>query len=161
MEELNKPDFKPKFQSEYSMGEYDFKRFDTWLGKAEFSSAVINSCEVPSLEQVQGYFAELNVLYKMWRNLISNPKTKNDLDEAIKTCKISKRLWESSRFTGIEQNKNNIFSLIDKLDEIHTKLLEVKQIIGLGIVIKKVISTKDKIKLGVHGHRDLTYLPEA
>lgn len=156
-----KDTWKPKFQSEFSMGEYDFKRFDTWLGRAELSSANINSCEVPDLEMVQRYFSEINVLYKSWRSLISSADLKLELDNMINEAKHNKRIWEQSRITGIELNKKTIFELVDSLDSIHTKLLDIKQIIGLGIVVKKVMSTKERIKYGLNPKRDLLNLPEA
>ena len=161
MDNLNKPSWKPKFQSEFSMGELDFKRFDTWLGRAELSSAVINSNEVPTLEQVQNYFAELNVLYKSWRSLISTPNIVQEIDDSINIAKHQKRIWEQSRVSGIEYNKIAIFKLIDLLDSIHTKLLDIKQKIGLGIVVKRTMTTKEKIKYGLRPRTDFADLPEA
>ena len=158
-DELNKPHFNPKFQSEFSMGEYDFKRFDIWLGRAELSSAIINSCEVPDLPTVQRYFSELNVLYKSWRSLISIPKITEELDEKINLSKEHKRKWENSLISGVDYNKSAIFQLVDLLDSIHTKLLDIKQKIGLGIVVKKVISTKQKIKYGLNPQHNLHDLP--
>lgn len=160
-EDFNKPGFKPKFQSEFSMGEYDFKRFDTWLGRSELTSATINSQELPSLELVQQYFAELNVLYKSWRSLIAIPKIIEEIDGKIKEAKKEKRKWEQSRITGVEFNKIAVFKLVDSLDEIHTKLLDIKQKIGLGIVVKKNMSMHEKIKYGIKPKRDFINLPEA
>ena len=159
--EETKDSWKPKYQSEFSMGEYDFKRFDLWLGRAELSSATINSCEVPELDIVQRYFSEINVLYKSWRSLISSSDLKLELDTQINEAKKKKRIWEQSRITGLELNKIAIFDVIDLLDAIHTKLLDVKQIIGLGIVVKKVMTTKERIKYGLNPKRDLLNLPEA
>lgn len=159
-DELNKPTWKPKFKSEFSMGEYDFKRFDTWLGRCELSSAGINSCEVPSLQQVQLYFSELNVLYKSWRSLISFPSIIEQLDGAIDAAKHLKRKWENCITSGLEFNKFTIFQLIDLLDSIHTKLLDIKQKIGLGIVVKKAMSTHEKIKFGIKPAIDFDNMPE-
>ena len=160
-DELNKPVWRPKFQSEFSMGEYDFKRFDLWLGRAELSSATINSCEVPDLDLVQRYFSELNVLYKCWRSLISSVDLKTELDKIIKDAKLQKRQWEQTRITGLELNKVNVFNLVDLLDSMHTKLLDIKQIIGLGIVVRKVMSAQEKIKYGLNVKKDFMNLPEA
>lgn len=161
MDDLNKPSWKPKFQSEFSMGELDFQRFNKWLERSELSSAEINSCEVPTLELVQRYFAELNVLYKSWRSLISNPNIITELDDSINDAKHQKRLWENSRLSGIEFNKFTIFKLIDLLDSVHTKLLDIKQKIGLGIVVKRTMTTKEKIKYGLRPRTDFADLPEA
>jgi hypothetical protein len=161
MDELNKPSWKPKFQSEFSMGELDFKRFDLWLGRVEMSSATINSNEIPTLQQVQNYFAELNVLYKSWRSLISTPTIVEEIDKSVNEAKHQKRVWEQSVTTGIEFNKIAIFKLIDLLDSIHTKLLDIKQKIGLGIVVKKNLSIKEKIKYGLGNKANFNNLPEA
>lgn len=158
---LNKPIFKPKFKSEFSMGELDFKRFDKWLDKADETSGYINSCIVPELELVQAYFSQLNVLYKSWRALISSVSIKNELDESIKEAKRMKRVWEESNNVGNPINNAYILSLVDLLDSIHTKLLDIKQVIGLGIVVKKMFTTKEKIKYGIRPRTNYSDLPEA
>ena len=159
--EDEKPQWKPKFKSEFSMGELDFHRYDDWLKKTDLSSARVNSCQVPTLEQVQNYFAELNVLYKNWVALISSQKIKDDIYNKVNEAKMQKRKWELSIESGIDFNKVTILNLVDVLDEIHTKLLEIKQLVGLGIVIKRVMTTKEKIKHGIRPRIDLSGLPEA
>jgi len=158
---LNKPTWKPRFVSEFSMGELDFRRYDKWLERTELSSAAINSTEIPNLDMVQRYFSELNVLYKSWRPLISIPKVTEELDSAMNQAKKLKRTWESSNKSGLPNNKIQILSLVDLLDSIHTKLLYIKQVVGLGIIVKRNLSTAQKIKRGVRGDRDLDNLPEA
>lgn len=155
-----KQSWRPKFRSEFSMGELDFKRYDKWLDRGDISSAGINSTTIPTLQQVQNYFAELNVLYKNWKGLISNPIKSKEIEDKIKRAKQQKRTWESSLETGQEMNKYVIYSLIDLLDEIHTSILEVKQVIGLGIVVKRVLSASEKIKFGIKPKKDLNDLPE-
>lgn len=161
MEDETKPSFKPKFKSEFSMGEYDFKRYDLWLGRTELSSATIDSYDIPSLELVQRYFSELNILYKSWKPLISSPKLKEELNSMKREAKTKKRVWEQSRESGLEFNKNAIFYLVDLLDSFHEKLLEIKQVIGLGIVVKKSVSMKEKIKYGIRPKPEYSELPEA
>ena len=158
---LNKPIFKPKFKSEFSMGELDFHRFDLWLGKADETSAIINSCIVPDIEMVQAYFSQLNVLYKSWRALISSQVVKQEIDDNIQKAKHMKRVWEESNQMGNPVNNHYILDLVDLLDSIHTKLLDVKQVIGLGIVVKRTFSTKEKIKYGIRPRTDFSDLPEA
>lgn len=157
----DKEKFKPKFKSEFSMGELDFKEFAMWQSRANLSSAFIQSCEIPPLDLVQKYFSELNVLYKLWKPLMSSVQLRKDFNELKIEGRKRKRIWEQSIKSGMEMNKNFIFQLIDLLDDFHEKLLETKQIIGLGIVVKKVLSTKEKIRYGLRPKSDLSDLPEA
>jgi len=92
--DMNKPGFRPKYVSEFSMGQQDFERYDLWLRFIEKYSGEINATEVPTLEQCQNYFAGLNVLYKQWRPIIAVADIKNKLDEAMKECRKMKREWE-------------------------------------------------------------------
>ena len=39
--------------------------------------------------------------------------------------------------------------------------MEVKQLIGLGIMVKRKMNMKDRIKAGVRGINDMSDLPEA
>ena len=51
-------------------------------------------------------------------------------------------------------NPATIFEIIDILDDIHTKLMSLKQMIGLGIVVRRNWSTKEKIKRGMGLNKD-------
>lgn len=161
LKDLNKPEFKPRFLSEYSMGELDFRRFDDWLKWIEKYSGEINSSHIPDLLPCQHYFAGLNVLYKQWRPIMAIPAVQKELDQAIETAKGLKRTWERNKKNNVPFSEVKILEFVDVLDKIHTKLMEIKQVIGLGIVVKRNLSTKEKIKRGVRGDRDFSNLPEA
>ena len=161
MDEINKPVFKPVFRSEFSMGELDFKRFDIWLRHIEHWSSLINSCDVPTLEMVQNYFAGLNVLFKNWRPIIAVPRVTTEIDNAIKECRIRKRVLENNIIIGIPSSKILMLKLVDNLDSIHTKLMDIKQVIGLGIIVRKNIGTKQKIKSGIRTKSSMGNLPES
>ena len=154
-------DFKysPEFKAQFDMGQLDYLRYNEWLKQTEACSAEINSCAIPSLEQVQKYFASLNVLYKCWKTLIFST-VQDELDKKIKLAREDKRLWERNLSSGMPLNKVIIFRLIDNLDEIHTKLMDIKQKVGLGIRVKRTMSTAEKIKVGIQGNRDFDSLPE-
>jgi hypothetical protein len=149
-----------EFVAQYSMGPYDYARYNEWIKRVEESSAIINSCQVPTLEMVQRYFAELNVLYKSWRILMYD-YVKTELDAAMLQGKKDKRAWEKSIASGAPLNNLVKFRLIDNLDSIHTKLMEIKQLIGLGIMVKRKMNMTDRIKAGVRGINDMNDLPEA
>jgi hypothetical protein len=154
-------DFKytPEFKATFDMGQLDYIRYNEWLKQTESCSAEINSCAVPTLEQVQKYFASLNVLYKCWKTLIFSTVQK-EIDEKILKAKNDKRLWEKNMSSGLPTNKVIILRLVDNLDEIHTQLMEIKQKIGLGIRVRKIMSTAEKIKLGIQGSKDFENLPQ-
>ncbi len=157
--ELNKPSWKPKFVSEFSMGQYDFERYNYWLKNTEKFSAEINSTDNPSLELIQNYFACLNVLWKSWRPIVASPDKVEELDRAIAECRNLKRFWEDSKKASIPVSIFKIRQIVDALDAIHTKLMETKQLIGLGIVVRKNIDVKEKIKMGMR-KTDYGDLPE-
>lgn len=160
-EELNKPTFKPRFISEFSMGSLDFERYNEWLKYIEHWSAEINSSAVPNLEMCQHLFAGLVNIYDSWRPLIAIPDVTRQLDTAVFEARKLKRLWEQSNETGLQMSKSNIFRLVDLLGGIKTKLLGIKQVIGLGIVVKRNMTTREKIKAGVRGYKNFDNLPEA
>jgi hypothetical protein len=161
MDELNKASFRPKFTSEYSMGELDFLRYNEWLKLTEHWSAMINSTAEPTLEMIQNFFACLVNLYDSWRPIIAVPNVAEDIDNSIIKAKNLKRIWENSLELGLPFNRKKRNDLVDLLGSIKTRLYQIKQVIGLGIVVKRNLSTTEKIKLGIHGDRNFDYLPEA
>ncbi len=161
IEDINKPGYKPKFVSEFSMGSHDFERYNDWLKYVEHWSAEINSTEAPTLEMVQHLFAGLVNLYDSWRPIIAIPIIVERLDEKVNEAKKKKRVWERLSKTNIPINPNLILQLVDILGEIKTKLMDIKQKIGLGIVVKKNLTTKQKIKAGINKISKSDNLPEA
>lgn len=161
MSDLNEKGFRPKFTSEYSMGELDFLRYNEWLKLTEHWSAMINSTAEPKLEMIQGLFACLVNLYDSWRPIIAVPSVAKEIDDAIEDAKNLKRVWERSEGNGMPFSKIQVYRLVDKLNKIKTRIYEIKQVIGLGIVVRRNLSTQEKIKLGIHGDRDFGNLPEA
>jgi len=161
-DDLNKPNWKPKFQSEYSMGDLDFHRYDEHLKFIERFCGIINSKAIPDLEDIQNYFAGLNTLYKLWRPIIAVPTKVNELDNAIKTIRKEKRVWERSNASGSPFSTVLKLKISDELDSFHTRLMEMKQLIGLGIVVKRNLSMREKIRDGIKGYSGkLRDLPEA
>jgi len=160
-EETNKPDFKPRFQSEFSMGEYDFKRIDNTLTKVDFFSSLVNSTYLPSLELMQNYFANLVNLYDNFRPIMSIPAVTNELDTMIKESTKLKRIWERAIKSGTPMNEFTIIKFVDALNETKRKLYYIKQVIGLGIMVRKNLNTAQKIKMGVRGDNSFKNLPEA
>lgn len=156
-----KSSWKPKFTSEYSMGQFDFARLDKTLTEVDLLSATITSTDLPPLELMQRFFAQLKNLYDNFRPIISNGKIIDELANYIKEGKRRKRMWENSKRTGVSISPVIILEFVDLLDNLKTRLYEIRQVIGLGIVVKRNMSTADKIRQGVHGNKDFENLPEA
>jgi hypothetical protein len=161
MAEESNTEWKPRFLSEYSMGELDFLRFNDHLKFIERISGEINSTDIPSLNQCQSYFSGLNVLYKLWKPIIASETKLENLDKAIKEAKIIKRMWERAEKVGMPFNDFTKLKMVDLLDDFHTDLMEMKQIIGLGIKVQRNLSTRQKIRLGIKGNtKEVDLLPE-
>lgn len=159
--EINKPGWKPKFTSEFSMGQLDFARIDKTLTETDFLAALVTSTDLPQLELMQRYFAQLKNLYDNFKPIISNAKVTEEIDGIIKKGKTLKRVWENSAKTSSHINKVRILEFVDLLDALKTRLYSLKQVIGLGIQVRRNMTTAEKIKQGVHGNKDFGQLPEA
>lgn len=161
IKDFNKPTWKPRFQSEYSMGELDFQRFNRTLCTIDSLSALMNSTYLPSLQLMQQLFSELINLYDDFRPLISYANITKSIDEVQERGITLKRIWEQNVASGMPVNRKNVFEFVDLCRGLKTKLYYLKQTIGLGIVVRRNMDTAEKIRKGVHGDRDFDQLPEA
>jgi hypothetical protein len=161
LQEVNKPTWKPRFLSDFSMGEYDFARFNITLTNIDNLSAMVNSCDVPSLELMQQLFAQLVNLWDNFRPLVAYATVAQDIDDLEKLGINLKRKWEQAVKMGMPMNKNYILNFVDTLRAYKRKLYGIKQIIGLGLKVTRNMGTAEKIKRGVRGDRNLDNLPEA
>lgn len=158
---INDPKYAPKFLSEYTMGQLDFLRYNDHLKFVERICGEINSTDVPTLEQSQEYFSGLNTLYKLWRPLLSIPQVVNEMDGWLTEAKSIKRRWEKTQRYGGDMNDVLKLKMVDLLDQFHTRLMYLKQMIGLGIAVKKNFTTKQKIRMGMGVSKiDKLVLPE-
>ena len=160
MEEIAKPGWRPKFQSEYSMGELDFQRFNKTLENIDTLSSMVNSCYVPELELMQKFFSELINLYDDFRPLISVKSLSQEFDEIIDQGVTLKRLWENSKKNNLPMNKTKIFEFIDLTRKLKTKLYSIKQVIGLGIKVKRNMTPQERIEAGMRNKDYYGELPE-
>ena len=156
-----KNSWKPRFTSEFSMGQFDFARLDKTLTEVDRLSGLVTSTDIPTLEMMQHFFAQLKNLYDNFRPIISNGKITKELDEVVTEGKRRKRNWEQSRASGLPVNKVIILEFVDLLDVFKTRLYDLKQVIGLGIQVRRNMTTAEKIRQGVHGNKDFANLPEA
>lgn len=157
----NTGSWRPKFQSEFSMGEYDFARYNKTLINIDSLSGMVNSTAIPSLELMQKFLSELINLFDNFRPLISVPTKVTEFDNLVEKCATLKRRWESSKRTSSPFSKKLIFQFVDGCKELKTKLYSIKQVIGLGIVVKRNMTTAERIKKGIRGNSSLDNLPTA
>lgn len=152
---------RPKFVSEYSMGQFDFERYNKWLEWIERWSAEINSTMNPTLDMIQHYFSGLNVLWKNWKAIISSKEFRTNMEKKIKEAKEKKRIWERHIRNKTPFSVIKINELVDGLDYIHTELMDIKQIIGLGIMVKRNMNIREKIRSGMgRNNQKFLSLPE-
>jgi len=147
--ESGKFEYKPKFLSEYSMGQFDFERYNQWLKYIEHWSSEINSVFIPTLDMIQHLYSGLNILYDSWRPLIASKGITTDIDAAFEFAKEKKRIWEKGVHSGIIPSDKFIHILTDKLMHIKRELMRMKQVLGLGILVKRNLDIKDKIRAGM------------
>lgn len=136
---------KALFKSEYSMGQYDFIRLDKILTLMDEYAIQVQLFNPDSLLLFYGILWEL---YKNFRSI---------LFESIRTkfekqfSQIRKDVYdEVSRLNSL-RNKGVVMpvisiSIMDELDKIQMDLLEIRQIIGLGITVEKIESMKTKLE---------------
>lgn len=159
--DFNQPGYKPKFVSEYSMGSLDFERYNQWLKFVEQWSSEINCVHIPTLDMVQHLYSGLNILYDSWRPIIAQPKIAKEIDEKFNQVRDRKRIWEKRVEEGTQPPKAFIIKIVDLLMEIKRKIMDIKQVIGLGIVVKKNMSSREKILAGMIRKPSFEGLPES
>lgn len=153
--------WRPKFQSEYSMGSHDFERYNQTLIKIDELSAIVNSTASPPLELMADFLSQLQNLYDNFRALISVGTLQKEYEKLFKEGIDLKRQWEQSKRSGTPFSKKKLFIFIDLCRNIKTKLYSTKQVIGLGIVVRKNMTTTQRIKKGIRGDSSFGNLPEA
>jgi len=118
------------------MGELDYLRFDKILKAVDTYGFLTNSGDIDFL---RSYYSSLFQLYVNWRTILYKDEQQL-LDKKFKELDRLITDYFSSK------KKNNIFlgRIIERLNEINIRLIDLKQRIGLGVPLKQVISGKRK-----------------
>lgn len=128
--------FKPKFKAEFSMGQYDYERYDKMLAAADH---IAIRCRNFESSFVVPLYATLKQLYINFKPIMYETRKKS-IDE--KFDEIEKEVIKKIRKkTGYKNFPLRTFKL---LEEIHADILDVKQVMGLGIEVRRDISSKQK-----------------
>jgi len=128
-----KPIMKSRFKAEFSMGQLDYERYHNMLQAADMYAI---RCRNFENSFVLPFYAVLKQLYANFRPIIFETK-KKDFEERFKLVEkeINRRQVAGSKLNFPLQ----IFRI---LEEIHFDLLEIKQLIGLGIEVRKEMAKK-------------------
>jgi hypothetical protein len=144
-------EIKPKFlmKSEFSMGQYDFIRYDKILTTMDQLAIEVGMMNVDALK---GFHAVLWELYKNFRPIIIDAK-RTDYEKRFREIK-GKINQEISRSRGLEEDSGELTvsdEIIDELDNLQMDLLEIKQLIGLGIMLGRTYTKEELIAKGLVG----------
>jgi len=153
-------DFTPRLLAEYPMWGHDYKRYDYWLNQKDLYCGLVNSTSIPTLEMMQTYFSILVNLYWNWKPLISNKPKVEEFEEKVKLGTKLKRMWEGFNASGTPIHPKLIHAFIDLLNNFNKDLMEMKQLIGLGIPVKRNYSAAERIKKGMRTGDTKYILPD-
>lgn len=123
------------------MGELDFNRFDLILRAMD---TLALSCGSQDPYAVKPYLNALKIFYRYLRPILYD-SVKNRLDMDFEDLKREIEGWllVDKGYTRFPRNT------YDKLDKLHTTLLEIRQIVGLGIVVRSQESLKKRLERGL------------
>jgi len=141
----DEPQKKFMMRSEYSMGQYDFIRYDRLLSAMDELSVQVSSYNVNALLPFH------SVLWELFKNFSPIMIDIKREEYKSKFKNLRDRILEEINRGSNDDNATIDQNLIDELDDIQIELLGIKQIIGLGIMISKDYSREDLIKKGLIG----------
>jgi len=128
---------RQKFVSQFSMGQYDFERYNEIFKKADEAGTQV---WLGNNSAIKLYYAPLYQFYIQIKNIILDREMLEDLSKIIeKDIKtIDGLASQGSEYSQvIPRLKNNIKIWAEKL-------YDIKQKIGLGIELNKILSEKQK-----------------
>lgn len=136
--------WKPNMKSEFSMGMLDFQRYDMILRSIDEMSIQVSMSNPQALIP---FYAALWDLYKNFRPVLI----------PIAMEKYDKQFNEVKNLVYNEMNVSNDANdscsisqeIIEKLDNLHIDLLQMRQIIGLGIVLTQDLSFEERLRKGL------------
>jgi hypothetical protein len=135
---------KPRLKSEFSMGQLDFERFHEML---QVLDKVAVRARMFESDSVIPFYSILKELYKNWRPIVFITK-RQKIDETFDIVEreiIEWRNAQARKFGGANSKMASFpIHILRKLEDIQTDILEIKQVIGLGIKVEKDLTQKKK-----------------
>lgn len=139
-----KPVMKARFKSEFSMGQLDFERFHEMLFTMDKVACRARMFESDSLVP---FYSVLYELYKNFRPIVFETKRKS-LDDMFDTVKRDIIIWRNSQVRRLGNPNSSMSSfpleILNLLEKIQTDVLEIKQVIGLGIKVEKDLTPRKR-----------------
>lgn len=131
--------FGPKFLAEYSMGQYDYERYHKLLGDADFLAFHVLNKNVNAL---QPFFATLITIYSNFRPLVYETYRKKYDDFKNESMRLKKE-WDK---IGYNSGQNTFpVTYANTLIEFWQEILVLKQLIGLGSIVRRDESQRTKL----------------
>lgn len=134
------PDFRPSFKAELSMGMYDYMRYDKRLELADQLDIEINNGNTKAIPL---FFAVLKNLYRNFRPIVYDA-VRVRFDDKFSELK---KLFMHWKYIESQEGRPQVpMTLMDSLGNFYADLLELKQMIGLGIRVERQESFDKKLK---------------
>jgi len=129
---------KPRLKAEFSMGQYDYERINYIMIALDKVGIMVR---MGKLDYIDKYMAFLKQLYLNLKPILYETK-KKELDRMFSKAKILYEDFLKRAQTG----KKFATPLPDLLESIDEKLREYRQIMGLGITVRKELSERTLMK---------------
>ena len=148
LEKIENPEkkFRPFYRSDFTMGELDFKRFNSiLLAVNEFK---INF--VGDRRNIIGFLVAVETLYDEWAHLFRDEQAE-DVAGMLKvaTVNVNSLMTTESRMGQDKVSFSNYKRVFDQIREIHRQLLRYRQGLGFGIRVTRYETEQKKIKRGL------------
>ena len=123
------------YRSQFSMGQLDFERYDRILSAAdEYGIRLENN----DLGAIRPFYAVLKQFYRQIRFIVRDRVPTDELSARIETRLSS---WEEERKMR-RRTEHLVKPLLKDVRDFADKVYEMKQWVGLGIEVNKVLSRK-------------------
>lgn len=133
---------KDKMVAEYSMGQYDYKRLDELLTQADALSIKVQTYQTDAIFE---HFSVLNQIYLTLRTIPYNEKIIEMQDERF--TEMKKRIDEMRKAINRGEIYTPTEAFITQLIRLHRHVIEMKQILGLGIQLSSENRKDPKARL--------------
>ena len=131
-----------EYKTEHNMGQLDFYRYDALLKLADEAAV---QCKLPPIfpNNILNYYIILDQVYINFRAIMDKENRKL-IDDQFQ--KLQNNIFDGESVTHNKKVTKINKSLILDLRNMHMKILEVKQVLGLGIPILKKETQMKKMR---------------